>query len=162
MRLITNQPHGSPAQMLAGSSGLEQLRRSIASWLHMSADEEMVDILLAFYKSNELPGDPLWGIIIDASGGGKTELVRTLRDRPDVVFLSKLTEKTLVSGYRDPDHRGADPSLLPQLNGKILVIKDMSPLLSMRRESRNAIISDLRDAYDGFTDQGYGNLGMVS
>jgi hypothetical protein len=32
----------------------------------------------------------------------------------------------------------------------------------MRRESRNAIISQLRDAYDGFTDQGRGNVGKVA
>jgi DNA-binding transcriptional ArsR family regulator len=145
------------------SCELEELRRTISSWLHMAeGDEEVVDIVLALYKSNELSGDPLWGIIIDASGGGKTELVRTLRGRPDIFFLSKLTERTLVSGYRDPDHPNQDMSLLPQLNGKALVIKDLSPLLSMRRESRNAIISDLRDAYDGFTDQGYGNVGKVS
>jgi DNA-binding transcriptional ArsR family regulator len=88
-------------------------------------------------------------------------LLRAFRKRPDAYFLSKLSEKTLVSGYRDPDNPTADPSLLPQLNEKVLVIKDLAPLLSMRRESRNAVIADLRDAYDGFTDQGLGNLGRV-
>ena len=67
-----------------------------------------------------------------------------------------------MSGYRDPADPGQDPSLLPHLDEKVLIIKDLSPLLSMRREKRNIIIGQLRDAYDGFTDQGYGNVGHVS
>jgi DNA-binding transcriptional ArsR family regulator len=144
------------------SPGINELRGNLAKWLSLPVeDTDLIDFCLAVYKSNEIPGDPLWGIIIDASGAGKTELLRAFRKRPDAYFLSKLSEKTLVSGYRDPDNPTVDPSLLPQLNGKVLVIKDLAPLISMRRESRNAIIADLRDAYDGFTDQGLGNLGRV-
>lgn len=97
-----------------------------------------------------------------AIGGGKTELLRALRKHAEAYFLSNLTEKSLVSGYREPRNPTNDPSLLPQLNGKVLVIKDLSPPLSMRRESRDKILVDLRDAYDGFTDQGRGNVGRVS
>ena len=142
---------------------LRELQNRIASWLHIPAeDAELIDFVLTVYKSNEIPGDPLWGLVIDASGGGKTEMLRSLRPRRDAYFLSGLTEKTLVSGYRDPNKPNHDPSLLPQIDGKVLVIKDLSPLLSMRRETRNAILADLRDAYDGFTDQGRGNLGRIS
>ncbi len=142
---------------------LLELRRSIAAWLHIPAeDADLIDFVLAVYKSNEMPGDPLWGLVIDASGGGKTEILRPLRCRSDAYFLSGLTDKTLVSGYRDPKRPKPDPSLLPQINGKVLIIKDLSPLLSMRRETRNAVLADLRDAYDGFTDQGRGNVGRVS
>jgi hypothetical protein len=143
--------------------GIEELRAQIAKWLSIpEVDADLIDFCLAVCKSHEIPGDPLWGIIIDASGGGKTEILRALRNRKDAFFLSKLTEKTLVSGYRDSKNPKADPSLLPQLNEKVLVIKDLAPLLSMRRESRNAVIADFRDAYDGFTDQGKGNLGKVA
>jgi hypothetical protein len=154
----------APAQSVSWrcSPGINDLRENLAKWLSLPVeDTDLIDFCLAVYKSNEIPGDPLWGIIIDASGAGKTELLRAFRKRPDAYFLSKLSEKTLVSGYRDPDNPTVDPSLLPQLNGKVLVIKDLAPLISMRRESRNAIIADLRDAYDGFTDQGLGNLGRV-
>jgi hypothetical protein len=140
-----------------------ELRARLAKWLSIPVeDEEMVDFALAVYKSHEIPGDPLWAIIIDASGAGKTELLRAFRKRKDSYFLSKFTEKSLVSGYRDPKHPEKDPSLLLELNEKILVIKDLSPLLSMREDSRKTIIGDLRDAYDGFSDQGRGNLGRVN
>jgi hypothetical protein len=143
--------------------GIDELRKQLAKWLSIPGkDTDLIDFCLAVYKSHEFEGDPLWGIIIDASGGGKTELLRAFRRRKDAYFLSKITEKTLVSGYRDPKNREKDPSLLPELNEKVLIIKDLAPLLSMRRESRNAIIGDLRDAYDGFTDQGRGNVGKVA
>jgi hypothetical protein len=153
----------TPGASSSTVNSIEDLRALIASCLHIpDVDLDLIDFCLAVYKSNEIPGDPLWAIIIDASGGGKTEILRAFRPRPDAYFLSKLTEKTLVSGYRDPTNRGKDPSILPELNNKVLIIKDLAPLLSMRQESRNAIISDLRDAYDGFTDQGKGNVGKVA
>jgi hypothetical protein len=143
---------------------IAELRSMLAKWLSIPAqDVDLIDFCLAVYKSHQIPGDPLWAIIIDASGGGKTELLRAFRNRPDAYFLSKMSEKSLVSGYRDPKApQPADPSLLPQLHGKILIIKDLAPLLSMRRESRSAIIGDLRDAYDGFTEQALGNIGRVA
>jgi hypothetical protein len=150
------------ARNVGGILNLDQLRARLTRWLSIpDEDTELIDFCLSVYKSHEIPGDPLWGILIDASGGGKTELLRAFRNRPDAFFLSKLTENSLVSGYRDPN-KPIDPSLLLQLKEKVLVIKDLAPLLSMRRESRNAIIADLRDAYDGFTDQARGNIGKVS
>lgn len=142
---------------------IETLRERITSLLHIPPeDRDVIDFILAVYVSNRMPGDPLWGMIVDASGGGKTELLRAFRKRTDSYFLSSLTDKTLVSGYRNPRGPKKDPSLLPQLNGKVLIIKDLSPLLSMRRETRNAIIGDLRDCYDGFSDHGRGNVGRMS
>jgi hypothetical protein len=142
---------------------IEKLRADLARWLSIPPeDRDVVDFALGVYKSHDIPGDPLWGIIIDASGAGKTELLRAFRNRPDAYFLSNLTENSLVSGYRDPKSPERDPSLLLELNEKVLVIKDLAPLLGMRAEARSAVIAGLRDAYDGFTDQGRGNLGRIS
>lgn len=154
---------GQPGDIKARGAGIAGLREEIAHWLWIPAeDADIIDFCLAVFKSNELPGDPLWGMLIDASGSGKTELLRAFRNLPAAYFLSKVTEKSLVSGYRDPARPKEDPSLLPQLDGKILVIKDLAPLLEMRRESRKAVFAELREAYDGFTDQGRGNMGRVS
>jgi hypothetical protein len=119
-------------------------------------DAEIIDIIVAAYFSHRITGDPLWLILIDAPGSGKTELLRSFRSRSDAYFLSALTEKALVSGYRVD---GTDPSLLPQFDGKVVFIKDLAPLISMRRDERNAIIGIFRDIYDGFSDHGRGNIG---
>lgn len=96
--------------------GIEKLRADLARWLSIPPeDRDVIDFALGVYKSHEIPGDPLWGIIIDASGAGKTELLRAFRSQPDAYFLSNLTENTLVSGYRDPKAPDKDPSLLPEL-----------------------------------------------
>ena len=73
--------------------------------------------------------------------------------------MSNLTENTLVSGYRDPKVPTKDPSLLPELDGKVLVIKDLAPLMGMHWFA--AVVAGLRDAYDGFTSR-RGNLGRLS
>jgi hypothetical protein len=142
---------------------IKELRDKISRWLHIAPeDQDLIDYALAVVRSNSMPDDPAWGLIIDASGGGKTELLRAFRGRKETYFLSRLTDRALMSGYRDPAHPNQDPSLLPELDGKVLIIKDLSPLLTMRRETRDAIIGQLRDAYDGFSDQGFGNVGRVS
>lgn len=158
------QPDGiSGPQKRELCPSIEKLRSDIGRWLSIPAeDQDLIDFALGVYKSHDIPGDPLWAIIIDASGAGKTELLRAFRKRPDAYFLSNLTENTLVSGYRDPKMPTKDPSLLPELDGKVLVIKDLAPLMGMRSDSRSAVIAGLRDAYDGFTDQGRGNLGRLS
>lgn len=144
------------------STPLVELRAEISKWLSIpSEDLDLIDFCLAVYVSQRMPGDPLWGMIIDASGGGKTELLRAFRGHPDAYFLSKLTEKSLISGYRDPDSP-RDPSLLPELDGKVLIVKDLAPILQMRRESRNKILADFRDAYDGFSDNATGTLGKIT
>jgi hypothetical protein len=142
---------------------IEELRTEIRKWLSIpDEDSDLIDFCLAVYVSQRIPGDPLWGMIVDASGGGKTELLRAFRDFPESYFLSKLTEKTLISGYRDPKEPGRDPSLLKELDGKVLIVKDLAPILQMRSDSREKILADLRDAYDGFSDNGSGMTGKVS
>ena len=49
-----------------------------------------------------------------------------------------------------------DHSLLPKLDGKVLVIKDFTALLNMPREARQQILGDLRDAYDGNAAKAFG------
>lgn len=141
---------------------IDELRTEIGKWLSIPPEDlDLIDFCLAVFVSQQIPGDPLWGMIVDASGGGKTELLRAFRCHPDAYFLSKLTEKSLISGYRDPEHPGKDPSLLPELDEKVLIVKDLAPILQMRRESRNKILADFRDAYDGFSDNAVGTLGRI-
>src|SRR5262249_10135162 len=65
-----------------------------------------------------------------------------------------LTPAALISGYVDPD--GPDPSLLPQLDGKCLVIKDFTTVLAMNPMQRDEIYGILRDVYDGHAAKHFG------
>jgi hypothetical protein len=48
--------------------------------------------------------------------------------------------------------------LLPKINGKVLLIKDFTVLLSMPDVERNEIFGQFRDIYDGFFEKGFGNF----
>jgi hypothetical protein len=53
---------------------------------------------------------------------------------------------------------GGDPSLIPKLNNKVLIIKDLTTILEMRQPERDAIFGILRDAYDGKIEKVFGNM----
>jgi hypothetical protein len=50
-----------------------------------------------------------------------------------------------------------DPSLLPQLNDKLVVLKDFTTVLSMRAEQQAEILAQLRETYDGQYSKIFGN-----
>jgi len=114
-------------------------------WL-LLPDNVVVRYLLALVVANRLPGDPVWGFIIAPSGGTKTELLNSLNGVPEIYPLSDLTPQTFLSGYT----RNKKASLLKKLQpGTILTLKDFTTVLSMHRDSRQAILSQLREIADG-------------
>ena len=125
---------------------LEQVLSIFGKWLVL--DETVyIETVLATVVSNLIPGDPVWLFLTGQSGGSKTEVLRALFDSPLIYAVSKFTAHTLISGKRLKGH--PDPSLLPLLHNKTLIIKDFSCILEMPRDDRAQIFADLRDAYDG-------------
>jgi hypothetical protein len=119
-------------------------------------DDRIVDVLLAAYIANQvIDADPIWLLIIASSSNAKTELLRTFDGLDDAYFLSELTEKTFVSGDKNPKG-GQNPSLLYRLNNKVLVFKDFTTVLSMYREKRSAIIAQMREIADGKFTKAFG------
>ena len=106
----------------------------------------MLDAVFGTVMVHRLPGDPLWLLIVGAPGDGKTEIIRASSEHPDIYPVSSLSPNALISGYITD---GPDPSLLPKLDGKVLVIKDFTAILQMQRDARNEVISMLRDCYYG-------------
>ncbi len=100
-----------------------------------------------------LPGDPLWLQLVGPPGATKTETLRALTG-PAVHTLSTLTPQTLISGFKGD---GDKIDLLPRLDGKLLIIKDFTSILSKKPEDSAAIFSDLREAYDGYLEKSFGS-----
>jgi len=76
---------------------------------------------------------------------GKSELLMSFEDAANIYSLSSLTPYALMSGYGNSE----ETSLINKLDGKILVIKDMSSTTEIGGEDRGLLFSFLRDAYDG-------------
>ncbi|MBA7492125.1 DNA primase [subsurface metagenome] len=125
---------------------LEEVLNTFKRWLVLD-ESTYIEVVLATVISNLIPGDPVWLFLTGQSGGSKTEVLRTLFDSPLIYPVSKFTAHTLISGKRGKGQK--DPSLLPLLNNKTLIIKDFSCILEMPRDDRGQIFADLRDAYDG-------------
>lgn len=116
---------------------------------------EVLDVVYGAVFANRLDGDPIWLFLVAPSGGTKTELILSLSDAPLIRSISSLTPHTLVSGaFRE--NGGGDPSLLPQLNGRVLCIKDFTTILSMPQQARDEIFGTLREVYDGRFEKSWG------
>ncbi|MCZ6653039.1 MAG: hypothetical protein O7D91_08425 [Planctomycetota bacterium] len=124
---------------------LDEARSAFDKWLK-NTDPDLLDVVFGTIAAHELDGDPVWMFIIGAPGDGKTEVLRALGRHPKVYAISTLTPGSLISGFITD---GPDPSLIPKLDGMVLVIKDFTAILEMPNEARSEIMGILRDAYDG-------------
>lgn len=130
---------------------LAELKTEIGKYQYFE-DTQVIDVALAAIVATRLKlGDPIWMIIIGASSGGKSQILRPLA-LTDPKFLHRiddLTENTFLSGMNLGKGAG-DPSLLTRV-GKlgILVMSDLTVLFSKAKEARATILSQFRMIYDG-------------
>jgi len=132
---------------------LSEVKEVIKKWLYIT-DDKIIDIILAVYIANRFGGDPLWLMLIAPPSSSKTELLRAYTGHKNSQFISMLTPSTLVSGLNT---KKGEPSLLPKLNDKLVVLKDFTSILSMRSESQQEVIGQLRECYDGAYNKIWGN-----
>lgn len=114
---------------------------------YLIVDREAIEIILATVVGNLIGGDPLWMLLVGASSSGKTELLNMFIDHANTLFISKITKNTLMSGFTGIKE-GND--LINDMNDKMVFIKDLAPILSINAGDQGVIMSDLRDAYDGY------------
>ena len=131
----------------------EEVYRTYRKWLHLP-DTTILDVIFGTVIANRLPGDPLWMFVVAPPGATKTEPLMSLTGGMGIETISSLTAHTLISGA---NFGGGDPSLVPRLNGKVLVIKDFTSILGLPLVERDEIFSILRDAYDGECSKPFGN-----
>jgi hypothetical protein len=133
---------------------LRDVKRVFRKWLYIE-DSTSLDVMLGTYVANKLPGDPIWTIFIAPSSNTKTELLRTMDGHHNVYFLSNYTPATMVSG-KGTQEKATEASLIYKLDGKTLIIKEFSGILSMRSEQRSEILAQLREIYDGKYNKAFG------
>ena len=124
----------------------EKVVEGYREWLEMP-DPEILDIIFGTILANRLDGDPLWMFIVGPPGCGKTEPLMSLTGSPLIMTTTSLTPKALISGANFGGI--SEPSLIPKLNNKVLIVKDFTTILSMNFQARDEIFGILRDAYDG-------------
>jgi hypothetical protein len=136
---------------------VQQFVEVYAKWLIVEDTDYFYIVFGTIFANCRLNSKPLWMYIVAPPGGGKTELLQALDGHQTIFSLSSLTDKTLISGMIQADSNPEnDPSLLPKLDGKILVIKDFTVILKERRDVLSSIMGQLRDMYDGKSRRSFG------
>lgn len=118
--------------------------------------KDMLQVCYAHAFSNEMRGDPLWTYVIGPPGSGKTLIMMSLAGSERCIFQSSFTPNALISGFKS-GASGHDPSLLPQWNRKVVVLKDFTEILAIHVAAKEEIFGRLRGAYDGVARKEFGN-----
>jgi hypothetical protein len=133
---------------------LSQVFETFGKWLYLK-DFRGIEIALATIVSNEMEGDPLWMFLVSSPGGAKTEILQACNKCSNVYVTSSMTSHALISGANFIN--GKDPSLLPHLHGKTLIVKDFTTVLTKKEAEKEEIFGIFRDAYDGHSGKVFGN-----
>jgi hypothetical protein len=130
---------------------LNQAHEVFKRWLGDTYDTDALDAMLAAAAVERLDGDPLWLLIISGSGNAKTETVQALSGIGAVVASTITSEGALLSATSKRDRsKDATGGLLNEIGTRgVLVIKDVTSILSMGRELRGQVLGALREVHDG-------------
>ena len=135
---------------------LSDVHNIFKKWLFLDSTDG-IDVLLATLISQRLEGAPVWLFLVGPPGSAKTELISSLSDLTEYVYAtSTVTPHALISGANFQGMK-TDPSLIPKLDGKVLVIKDFTAVMGVKDQEKEEIFSILRDAYDGQCGKIFGN-----
>ncbi len=122
-------------------------------WFGNHYDLDAIDTVMAagaVEKFND-GSDPLWPLIVGGPGGGKTETVMPLRSCGGLVVSTISSDAALLSGTPQKERKkNATGGLLRQLGERgVLIVKDMTSILSLHPNMRAQIMAALREVYDG-------------
>lgn len=163
INIINNRGHNTLATKLSTSH--VGVWNTLKNWLKLTEkDLEAVDVFLAASLDRRIAGDPMWLFLVAPSGGPKSELIRSLYGLDGMYTLSSLTSKTLISGKMYKDEETGETHYLGKLkeiDGKVLLIKDFTVILSKPPIERDEIFSQFRDIYDGYMEKAFGNFDDV-
>jgi len=134
-------------------SALSRIRSVHHKWFNYK-DESLLDLCLSI-KVHSLNlskyRTALWLFLIGASGDRKSNTVEILIDdilngeESSTYFMNYITPNTLATGFA----KNVDKDLAPKLKDKLVITGDFAQFLKMPIETKGAIWSQLREAYDG-------------
>lgn len=118
--------------------------------------EDAVRVAMATAISQRLnhKTTPVWMYLVGPPGTGKTTILDSMAESPEVIYQSSFHAAALVSGA---NVNGNDPSILAKVDNKCLVLKDFTEVIKQPKPQRDTIFSIMRGAFDGEANRIYGN-----
>lgn len=137
-------------------ASFDELCKHFKQHLYLSdAFHDTLAVSLATVVSTNHDGEQLFFRVIGPPGSGKTTIAECLSVAREFCF-----PKSIVTGFHSgfTGGRGGakqEASLIPEMNGKCVVIKDADTLLNAN--NKDNILAELRDIYDGSSRSHYRN-----
>lgn len=155
------RPHPTPRATPQKRRTLDEAHTVFTRWLGEEYDVGALDAVLATAAAERLCGDPLWLLVVSGSGNAKTETVQALAGVGALVTSTISSEGALLSATARRE-RGKDATggLLRRLGDRgLLVIKDVTSILSMNRDTRASLLAAFRELHDGRWERNVGTDG---
>jgi hypothetical protein len=140
---------------------LDDVHAVFKKWLGEEYDIDVIDAVLTTAAAERLAGDPLWLLVISGPGNAKTETVQALSGAGAHVTSTIASEGALLSATPQSDRsKNATGGLLRKIGKRgLLVIKDVTSILSSDRNVRGQVLAALREVYDGRWERNVGSDG---
>ena len=103
-------------------------------------------VMLATAVSLRINGPMLWIHCVGPSSGMKTTIAGIVASAADTCFMVS-SFNGFYSGTKTAN--GSDPGLVPRIQGRVLIIPDLTPLFNSSKDHQNEVFGDFRDIYDG-------------
>jgi hypothetical protein len=158
--------HGTPSATAAPHEpttpcSLANVHGVFTRWLGPKYDLDALNAVLATAAAEQLSGDPLWLLVVSGSGNTKTETVQSLAGAGAVVTSTISSEGALLSASAKKERtKEATGGLLRRLGSRgVLVVKDVTSILAMNRDTRASLLAAFREIHDGKWERNVGTDG---
>ena len=140
---------------------LAEVHEIFHKWFGKEYDTDVIDAAMAAATAERLAGDPLWLLVISGPGNTKTETVQSLSGAGAYVTSTIASEGALLSASpRKSRVKTSTGGLLRRIGDRgVLVIKDVTSILSADRNTRAGVLAALREVYDGKWERNVGTDG---
>lgn len=149
----------------AGRRTLKDVHAIFRQWLGAEYDMDTLNAALACAAAERLMGDPVWLLIVSGPGNAKTETVQSLGSIDGAYVTSTIaSEGALLSASSRRDKtKDATGGLLRRIGDRgLLIIKDVTSILSANRDLRGPVLAAMREVYDGHWERNVGSDGGQS
>jgi hypothetical protein len=150
-----------PAPEPPPKRSLDEVHEKFRQWLGEEYDLDAIDAVCAVAAAEKLTGDPAWLLIVSGPGAAKTETAQALAGAGAHVTSTIASEGALLSGTaRRQRAKTATGGLLRKIGAcGILVIKDVTSILSADRNTRASVLAAIREIHDGRYERNVGTDG---
>jgi hypothetical protein len=142
----------------ASAVTLDQCHAVFRRWLGKEYDLDVLDAVLCALAAERLDGDPLWLLVISGPGAAKTETVQACAGADAIVESTITGEAALLSGTPKKERaKDATGGLLRRIgDAGVLVVKDVTSIISMSRDRRAEVLAAMREIHDGYWSRSIG------